>query len=291
MMIAAIGARAGTIGVVLAASACNLDTFGLSAGVTSMTSEVTSGTAVGPTAAEPTSTGASVATGGESSVGTTGGLVDGDPCDPWQPACPAGSKCAAYAADGGLTWNANKCVPAGDGTPGMGCLVVDASTSGMDTCAAGAMCWDVDDNTLTGVCYAQCSGTPKAPSCPPGSACFSTNTGTINLCVATCDPLMSAQCDGVCVYDSVDKQFICLIDASGGTKVGDSCEFINACPPGSMCGDPMRSEKCDPQADGCCLALCDLNQPPGCPIGDLCEAFLGGASPGYEDVGVCVTAP
>ena len=294
-MVAAIRACASAVLVV--ASACNLDTFGLSAGVTSeamtseamtseaMTSEaMTTGITVGPTTAEPTGT-------GQASASTGGGPVDGDPCDPWLPACPEGSKCAAYASDDGGTWDANKCVPAGGGTPGMGCLVMDASTSGVASCGVGAMCWDVDEMTLTGVCYAQCGGTPEAPSCPPGSACFSTNAGTINLCVGRCDPLVPEQCDGVCVYDSLEKQFICLSDASAGTQLGDSCEFINECPPGSTCDDPARSDKCDPQAAGCCLAFCDLSQPQKCPADELCEAYFADAGPGDEDIGVCVTPP
>src|SRR5688572_23169195 len=55
---------------------------------------------------EPTPT-----TGGTTEAPTTGsdtsdsgsstGPQDGDECDPWAPNCPPGSKCAAYASNGG----------------------------------------------------------------------------------------------------------------------------------------------------------------------------------------------
>ncbi len=41
-------------------------------------------------------------------------------------------------------------MPAGDKPPGLGCTVEGSATSGIDTCQAGAMCWDVDPVTLAG---------------------------------------------------------------------------------------------------------------------------------------------
>ncbi len=227
------------------------------------------------------------------SAASTTGPMDGDACDPWAPMCPEGSKCAAYASDEGAAWDANKCVPAGEGTPGMGCIATGSATSGQDTCAAGGMCWDVDPEKLTGVCFALCGGSKQAPICPPGSSCFSTNGGVVNLCVAECDPLVLGQCDGVCVLDPVGVQFICLLDASGGTKVGDACDYINACPPGSLCDSPTRSTACDANAGGCCLAYCDVDSGVPCGMDESCEPILGDGTPppGHENVGVCVTPP
>ena len=268
---------------------------------TSATSEGSSGTAssgeVSGTASTSSSgsSGEPVPTGSDTGTSTveptsTGGPMDGDVCDPWMPLCPDGSKCAAYASDDESTWDANKCVPAGTGMPGMGCIAEGSATSGQDTCAVGGMCWDVDEN-LTGVCFALCGGTQKQPSCPPGSSCFSTNEGVVNLCVAKCDPLIVDQCDGVCVLDPVGLQFICLLDASGTTQVGDACEFINECPPSSVCEDPARSSDCEAVADGCCLAYCDLRGMDPCPADYACEPILGEemvAPLGHENVGVCV---
>ena len=261
------------------------------------------GTGGASTGAASSSTGSSTSigelpTGSDTGVvptteAATTGPMDGDACDPWAPMCPEGSKCAAYAMDEGATWDANKCVPAGSGTPGMGCIATGSGTSGEDTCAVGAMCWDVDPEKLTGVCFALCGGSKQAPSCPPGSSCLSTNGGAVNVCVAECDPLIVDQCDGVCVLDPVGGQFICLLDASDGTTVGDACDYINACPPGSLCDDPLRSTTCDADAGGCCLAYCDVDGGVPCGMDETCEPILGDGTPppGHENVGVCVTPP
>ena len=233
-------------------------------------------------------------TGGTTSdfiIKPDGGGVTNE-CDIWAEDCPEGQKCTAYGKVAGDAWNANKCVPAGDGKPGMACLAKMSATSGQDTCAEGAMCWDVDPD-LGGTCFALCSGSPEAPSCPIGSTCFSTNKGVVNLCVAQCDPLVKEQCDGVCVLDPVSAQFICLLDASDGTAVNDPCEYINSCPPSSVCEDPARSDACDAMAGGCCLAYCDLKADKPCGLDMACEPILGDdpPPPGHENVGVCVSPP
>lgn len=289
---------------VLATAGCFTDpgaNTGASAGTGTSTGEAgtgTTGTASGASSSSDSSSGEPVPTGSDTGVvptseGGTTGLMDGDACDPWMSACPEGSKCAAYASDGSDTWDANKCVPAEDGKPGMGCLAKMSGTSGQDTCEEGAMCWDVDPDALTGTCFALCSGTPEAPNCPIGSTCFSTNKGVVNLCVAQCDPLVEEQCDGVCVLDPLSAQFICLLDASDGTAVNDPCEYINSCPPNSLCEDPARSEACDPMAGGCCLAYCDLKAVKPCGLDMTCEPILGDAPPppGHANVGVCVLPP
>jgi hypothetical protein len=256
---------------------------GSSSSSSSSSEPVSTGDTTGPT---PTTSGTT------SDSDATTGPQDGDPCDPWAPVCPEGSKCAAYAEGGGPSWNANKCVPAGNDGDGQGCTIEGSATSGEDSCKAGFMCWDVDPQLLTGVCYALCGGSKQTPSCGINSTCFSSNNDSVNLCVAECDPLDDAGCDGVCVYDGNSQQFICLIDASGPTLVGDPCESINTCPPGSVCDDPGLSSACDQQADGCCLAYCDASDMLPCPMDQMCLAFfeMGTAPAGLENLGLCVTA-
>lgn len=267
---------------------------GAGSAATGSSGEASTGTSSGSGTGTSSSSGV-VPTGSDTGVPTTSsgttGPMDGDACDPWTPVCPEGSKCAAYSQGDGVAWDANKCVPAGEGTPGMGCIAKDSATSGQDTCAVGGMCWDVDPDKLTGVCFALCGGTKQAPSCPPGSSCFRTNGGVVNLCVPECDPLNLAQCAGVCVFDPQDGQFICLLDASGTTDVDDPCDFINGCPAGSLCEDPARSTACAADAGGCCLAYCDVKGGgPPCPMDHVCEAFAGGGAPvpGHENLGLCV---
>src|SRR5690606_15132047 len=56
---------------------------------------------------------------------TTGGDDIQPQCDNWTQDCPSGEKCAAYADDGGSSWNNLKCVPAEEngGQPGDPCTV------------------------------------------------------------------------------------------------------------------------------------------------------------------------
>lgn len=266
------------------------------------------GDSTGTTTAEATSTGSTTAdaptttTGGgststssESGDGPTSttGPADGDPCDPWDPKCPAGSKCAAWADDDGPTWNANRCVPAGDDVPGQGCTVEGSPASGQDSCQAGAMCYDVDPVKLTGTCFALCDGSMQTPLCGPGTTCFINNGGAVNLCVLPCDPLVAETCAGVCVFDPVRPQFICLLDASGPTALGDPCATINGCPASSVCVPPTASSACEGQA-GCCQAYCDMDFAEPCNEQGTeyeCVAFFTGAPPQFANVGLCVVPP
>ncbi|MEZ4449138.1 MAG: hypothetical protein R3B09_06635 [Nannocystaceae bacterium] len=71
---------------------------------------------------------------------------------------------------------------------------------------------------------------------------------------------------------------------------GEDCDFINACDPGSYCGDPAIYPGCDPNAAGCCIPFCSLKAP-DCAMGTACQPWydpMDGVPPGYEDVGACV---
>lgn len=74
--------------------------------------------------------------------------------DTFQPdsCCDPKLKCVAYADGGGSSWNALRCVPIARNPdqPGEPCTVVESNVSGIDSCDQGAMCWDVDNNTLEG---------------------------------------------------------------------------------------------------------------------------------------------
>jgi hypothetical protein len=261
--------------------------------------EETGGPTVGETGAPPART-----TGiqePESSGGSEGGSsgctfldCDGDipksgECDQWAQDCPEGQKCSAYADDGSNAWNNTKCVEVANnpGQPGDACSVEGNGVSGVDSCAEGAMCWDVGAEN-TGVCVALCEGTPEAPQCESGFSCAIANT-VLNLCLADCDPL-TQDCPGddLCVGNG--DHFICVLDASGEEgQAFDPCEYGNACDPGLLCLDPTAATECDPAAGGCCSPFCDTSAP-SCPgVGQTCQPYfeMGTAPPGYELVGVC----
>lgn len=118
-------------------------------------------------------------------------------CDLFQQTCPEGEKCMPWAGDGGTQWSATRCSPIADdpGGPGEPCTVEGSFTSGIDDCAAGTMCWNVDPMTNTGTCAAMCTvnACSPEPSCDePGTACAIAYDGNINLCLPMCDPLAPA---------------------------------------------------------------------------------------------------
>ncbi len=217
--------------------------------------------------------------------------VDGE-CDVFAQDCLDGDKCVAWAMGGGGAWNATKCVKeTGKKIAGDGCMTEGGGVSGIDDCAKGNMCWNVNDKN-EGICVALCTGTEMAPKCDPGLACAIANNGVLNLCLPACDPLLQ-DCDGtdVCI-PNLDK-FVCVLDASGdGGKQNDPCEFANNCDKGLICLNiAAASPDCMKGSTGCCSPFCDLaKQDTPCPNGTECVQFFDPMMPippGFEDVGVC----
>ena len=267
-----------------------------SSGATTGLSEPTLGTTtstVGPTTSTATTT------GGTTETGTTVDFIvkpDGNssgwtPCDVWKQNCPAGQKCVPYGDGGGGTWNDTKCVDiTGDGAVGDPCTAVGGGVSGIDDCALGILCWDVDERGH-GTCVAMCSGSPDAPTCPPKSSCWITSDGILNLCIPVCDPLLQ-DCPGGDLCLPTGDDFICVEDASGDEgQTNDPCEFANACDPGLVClNTASASAACQQDLQGCCQPFCEFPGSP-CPNPDQqCLQWydpMMPIPPGNEDVGVC----
>lgn len=214
-------------------------------------------------------------------------------CDIFEQNCSEGEKCAPWANDGGSAWNATRCVPVARdaGLPGDPCTALGSSTSGIDDCALGSMCWNVDPETLGGQCIAQCGGSEANPTCDGAmESCQMSSGGVLNLCIPECDPITQADCaDGEGCYPISDS-FFCVPDASGdGGAPFEECEFLNGCEPGTACAAPTASDACSPDASGCCLPWCDLNLP-DCPGDMVCTPWFeeGQVPKGSEFVGLCV---
>jgi len=242
-------------------------------------------------------------TGPETTCGflcpSTEGEVGGKQCDVFAQDCPEGEKCSAYAEGGSNSWNATKCVPVtGEGTPGDVCATEGGGVSGLDNCAKGSFCWDVDEENK-GLCVELCTGTEAAPVCSDEGTfnCAVVNEGVLNLCLPDCDPLVQ-DCVGDDVCIPVVDVFVCVLDASGadGGKQFDPCEFANACDKGLLCLNPSAAMECDPNAGGCCMPFCDLSD---ADADTSCDATAKGTSclslyaegqapPDYENVGICV---
>ena len=212
-----------------------------------------------------------------------------DDCDPWAQDCPEGEKCVAYSSDGG-NWNANKCVTInGDGQPGDVCTW-DGITVGTDSCGAGSNCWDVMDvdGQLQGTCTAFCSGSVDNPSCAPESACLIANEGSINLCIATCDPIAQDCGSGLgCFWGGDDFQ--CIFTA-GEIMGGEACGFLNDCAPGHLCAGADVLPACAGTA--CCTPYCDLATPECGDPQTQCTAFFDeGTAPPDTSPSACASSP
>ncbi len=212
-------------------------------------------------------------------------------CDVWAQNCPPGQKCAAWAEGGGNSWNATKCVDVmGDGLPGDPCSTIGGDVSGMDDCAFGSMCWDIDDEHH-GTCRGLCTGTSAVPICPKMHVCPQSSEGVVNLCFPTCDPLLQ-DCPGDDLCLPYVDVFLCLLDASGDAgQVNDPCEFVNNCDKGLIClNQAAASAACQQPSQGCCQPFCKFPDAP-CPNPDqqCLQWFTPPDVPeGYENVGVCV---
>lgn len=204
----------------------------------------------------------------------TGCVPDMQPpsCDLFAQDCPPGSKCNSNGDE-------TVCTPQdpAPGAPGDPCTRADP---GVDSCAAGGLCW-IDD-----VCHAYCLD-PQVP-CPKGQACVNAD-GLATVCVASCNPLApSCPAGQVCVIPSSGIP-VCAPDVSGaGGEAGDVCEFVNACDPGNQCDQTGTVPDC--AGKSCCTPFCDFGVPdPGCPPGQKCLSFYapGSAPAGLEFVGTC----
>ncbi len=298
------------LGIVLVACGTKQDS-GQTASESEAAAESTSGDAesgesgpgmssAGPGTAEASSDESS--TGETNAMSTTAGFIQ-DPdggstsveCDVWAQDCPEDEKCMPWGNDGG-TWNATRCSPLNPnaGEPGDACTVEGNAASGIDDCALGSMCWDVDE-TNTGVCVSFCMGTEANPVCEdPNASCTIANEGTVILCLPSCDPLLQDCQDGNACYP-VDDAFVCGPDESGEMGLfGDPCEFINVCDAGLFCAPADVVPDCT-ATQRCCTSFCDLGEPdpgascPGAAGGQDCVPWFdeGQAPPGFDDVGAC----
>ncbi|HET6583477.1 MAG TPA: ribulose phosphate epimerase [Nannocystaceae bacterium] len=253
------------------------------------------GTQTSTTTGEPGTDSSSTAASEESSsAGESSSTGESSAtCDVFAQDCPEGEKCSAWANDGGGVWNDAHCVPIADDpvAPGEPCTVQGNGASGIDDCELGAMCWDVDFETLTGTCVALCTGTIDDPMCDDeATACGISNGGFLDLCLPVCNPLGDDCGAGNGCYP-LGGSFQCAPDASGGAGgQGDECMFLNVCDPGLACVTAAVVTGCESMV-ACCSAFCELSDLDAC--SDLVDMSCvpwyeeGDAPAGLEDLGIC----
>lgn len=215
-------------------------------------------------------------------------------CDVWAQDCAVGEKCVPWANDGGGTLNATRCSPVGPNAVGEPCVVEGSPVSGIDDCELGAVCFDVNPETLEGTCVAQCTGNEANPECDADLSCFAVG-GFVNFCLPTCSPLVATcEMDDVCA--PWEDTFYCLPDGSGAEgQYGDECiGGINTCDAGLFCGFAEDVPQCT--GDMCCTEYCDITledpnaQCSGVADGQECVSWWdeGELPPGLENLGACV---
>jgi hypothetical protein len=180
----------------------------------------------------------------------------------------------------------------GDQAPGESCWwggLVEAT----DDCDETSLFWDVMevDGELLGTCRAFCMGTPDTPECPEGFACPISADPTAPVCLPMCDPLVQDCAPGLGCYWTI-SWFMCT-STTQNIPAGQPCGFINDCAAGLSCIDASVLPACEGAA--CCTPFCELmlgDAECEAVVGTTCVPFFeqGAASPGYDDVGVCLSA-
>ena len=188
-------------------------------------------------------------------------------CDVFKQNCPPGEKCAAVITDGGGAWNDSRCVPVtGDDVAGEPCTA-ESVANGLDSCAKGNMCWQVDDMG-NGTCVELCMGTVDAPVCPDMGFCTIANDDVLNLCLPDCDPVLQDCADPSQACYPIDDRFTCAWESRETGTANDPCMFVDECEAGFLCGDPaFVGAGCPEGSPGCCTPFCAFPDGP-CPNPD-----------------------
>ncbi len=222
---------------------------------------------------------------------TTGGSGGngGTECDLVRQDCPRGEKCMPWGNDGGAHWNATRCSPLAEvpNAPGDPCQVEGSGFSGIDDCALGTMCWQVDPATNEGTCAAICDALPMGPTCPPSQECV-TLDDTVPLCVDGCDPI-AQDCPAGQSCTLVDQQFYCGTEPQEPIPLGGACSApSSSCAGGQLCAYGPGFD-CGEANEGCCAEICAVDDPNACQgVGGVCIPWYPVAPPPeYANVGVC----
>lgn len=215
-------------------------------------------------------------------------------CDQFTQDCTRGEKCVPWANDGGVVWNANKCVPIEPAAAAVGepCVVVNTYATGLDDCEFGAICFGVDPVTNEGVCVPMCTGTGDEPVCPDGLACTLSFDGVLNVCLEPCDPLAPSCAAGeVCAHAADlplgERPFLCHPTPQFEPQPeGSACGDLRLCDAGLGCVPAAYVPGC--MEESCCTRLGDLAAPPECadPMQECLPVFEGDPPEGLCFCGV-----
>jgi hypothetical protein len=206
-------------------------------------------------------------------------------CDLLEQDCPDGQKCSPWDHTGSGTFSATRCTPLDPNAqqPGEPCQSEGSGFSGVDTCAAGSICFNVDAE-LQGTCVQLCEGLGSQAGCEQeGTWCHLFDIAP--LCLTRCNPLLDDCGRGLGCYPH-GADFVCLL--AGQAVVPSECQFVNDCSPGMFCAHASLSPGCE--HDRCCAQLCDASDSiEECLApGTTCSPFPNPPpSPSWDNVGLC----
>ncbi|MFO7562076.1 MAG: hypothetical protein R6X02_05490 [Enhygromyxa sp.] len=204
------------------------------------------------------------------------------PCNPWLEECPDGEQCVPHG--GALAtewWTLARCAAEQSAKLGEPCSRLEGVFDGIDTCEAGAVCWDVDPDTELGTCIPLCTGAPHAPLCPEGSQCVLADPMWAGFCLPACDPFAD-NCTPGYTCTLVGDALACMPVASETAELGGTCEHPNDCGSGLACVGADRLPGC--AGERCCAIYCDLDAPE-CSPGELCNPTSSDSK-----IGLCLPA-
>ena len=211
-------------------------------------------------------------------------------CDLLEQDCFEGQKCSPWDNSGQGVFNATKCTPLdpNPAQPGEPCRVEGSGFSGIDDCALGSFCFNVDPTELQGTCAQLCDGIGSQAGCEPsGTWCHLFDV--VPLCLSRCHPLLDDCGPGLGCYPN-GADFVCLL--AGDEIAPSACNRVNDCAPGMFCAHPSLSPGCE--HDRCCAELCDTTQAvdPCLTPGTTCNP-LPNQPPGasWENLGSCSLSP
>lgn len=200
--------------------------------------------------------------------------------------CPDGEKCMPWDNTGGAEWNATRCSPIVDdpGQPGEPCTVEGSATSGIDSCALGSVCWQVEPNTHQGVCHSLCDA---VHGCERGLDCAAL-AFDVSLCVEPCDPLASS-CPPFQTCTFSGPVMTCQPAPLDGATRGEMCHPTSLpCIDGTLCSFDPAMTCLHLAGTGCCAEPCDIDDPGTCPAPEICIPWFPVAPPPeLEHLGAC----
>ena len=250
-------------------------------------------------------------TTGAPDTGTTAGPVKEDMsgvgamCSLLKQDCQDGEKCVPFNENGGIFPDGVKCVPETPNADEIGaeCQTMGGFGSGEDSCVAGSLCLDLDDDGFA-TCVEFCQGeTPEEAFCEdPDETCVELFEPIIPVCFRKCNPLVQDCPDGEgCFMDAPmlgAEGFVCMPLVKnlspGGGVFPEGCIAMSNCAPGNSCVFAENVPSC--QGVYCCTPWCDLDLTDPCPDYEETMSCIpwypqGEAPPNFDNVGICGILP